>query len=1068
MNSFVPSARFAPPEKLEVTLVSASPAASERRSWDGEAARLLAAMQERKPGTWRLTGVADSGITSLVVDAVLARIEAGISPSSMMVLATSKESAAQLRTKFAQVLPSIGFASETPMVRTLHSLAFSLVRSVRLRQPESQDDAVLGKTPRLITGAQQDLIIQELLHIQAEDPQNYWPAHIQEALTMVGFARQLRDFLLRAQERGLSPDDVVALGQRHGRPMWEAAGHFLREYEQISVLSGAQLYNASELVVTALAHLRANEDFLADMQQRVDSIFVDDAQNLDPQAAALVGLFADSSQCAVLAGNPEHSVYHFRGASPNFLMEYPTDNEVVLDRRRHAPAREVHYAESAAMEHLVVADTLRRAHLIDGVAWKDMAVIVRSTSSIGSVRRALLSAGVPVALESTALVLAEQRLVSGLLLALKAVQEPLNSQELEELILGPIGGADAVTLRRLLRGLRQAEMKQNGIRRASEILSAAVASSEPLGEAFTSYLTARERDILDRIVTVISAGRTALDQDASIELVLWEVWDATGLSDRLMAASLRGGAVGSQADIDLDAVMSLFDMAGDFVERNPLAPLERFTEAISSQDLPSGTRDRRGFEPDAVSVLTAHSCFGQQWPLVVVYGVQEGVWPAVGETGSLFGQEELVELHDRGIDPNIITSKTADKVAEERRLFGLACSRAKNQLVLTAVVAPDSDEVDEPSRFLIEFAQQPDVQVSYDGVPQSFTEFVSDTDSLATQQRLPRLLSVPSIVAELRRALNDQSTPPEIRGEAARQLARLAEAGVYGAHPDHWWGLAEPTESEPVLDTKPRVRLSPSKIESALACPLRTALSNYAEEDESPLHLYKGILIHAGAEAFAKGVSRAEIEDILVTAFVENTEFPAWQREQEIEDFRRVVTRTFTWIEARAFELVGAEIKVDVAVAALADGTPIDIYGRMDRLEREPSGSLWVVDLKTGKTPVTKDQAKVHPQLFAYQLALACGEVSDGKVVSSGEEPNPDVLGGGILVYPAKDLVKISQLEQAPKSAEELAEFATLLPGVVESMTGPTFAAVENDGCSSCILKTICPAHAEGKALTDV
>ncbi|QGU02659.1 ATP-dependent DNA helicase PcrA [Corynebacterium kalinowskii] len=1068
MNSFVPSSRFAPPEKLKVTLVSASPPAGENRTWDGEAAKLISAMSEPKPGAWRVTGVADSGITSLVVDAVMARIKSGISPSKLLVLATSKESAALLRRQFAHLLPSVGFASESPMVRSVHSFAFALVRSARLRQPEAQDDATLGKTPRLITGAHQDLIIQELLHIHAESPESYWPEQIREALTLVGFARQLRDFLLRAQERGLGPEDVAGLGREHGRPMWVAAGRFLQEYEQISQLSGAQLYNASELVVTALGHLNADPDFLADMQGKVDSVFVDDAQNLDPKSAELVSTFASSAQCTVIAGNPEHSVYHFRGATPDFLKNFPAGNEVVLDRRRHAPAQRIHYAESSAMEKLVVADTLRRAHLIDGIAWKDMAVIVRSSGSIATVRRALLSAGVPVALEPTALVLSEQRLVSGLLLALKAVQEPLSARELEELLLGPIGGADAVTLRRLLRGLRQAEMKIGGTRRASDVLAQAVASPGQLPDSFMDHLTPRERDILERVTAVIAAGRTAQESGASIELVLWEVWDATGLSDRLMAASLRGGAVGSQADIDLDAVMALFDTAGDFVERNPRAPLERFVESITSQDLPSGTRDRRGFEPDAVSVLTAHGSFGQQWPVVVVHGVQEGVWPALGETGSFFGQEELVELHDRGIDPNIITSKTADKVAEERRLFGLASSRATEVLAVTAVVAPDSDEVDEPSRFLEELSNSPDVQVSYDGARETFAEYVSNDQLLGEQQRFPRLLSVPSIVAELRRALTEPSTPPEARAEAARQLARLAEAGVYGAHPDHWWGLAAPSEQEPVLRPAPRVRLSPSKIESALVCPLRTVFSSYGEDDDSPLYLYKGILIHAGAEAFAAGVPRGEIEEILLTAFIDNTEFPVWQRDNEVADFRRTVTRTMDWLGARTFELVGAEISVDVEVSKLADGTPIDIYGRMDRLEREDNGNLWVIDLKTGKTAVTDKKISAHPQLFAYQLALAGGEIVEGKVEGRGQTPNPEALGGGVLVYPATDNKGVTTRAQAPKTTEELDEFASLLPGVVAAMTGPTFKAVENSACSNCVLKKMCPAHPEGKALTDV
>ncbi|MEJ5997365.1 ATP-dependent DNA helicase [Corynebacterium sp. H130] len=1066
MTSFAPSSRFAPPEKLQVKLVPTETLDAASREWNGEARALIDAMGQQRGGRWKIKGAADSGTTSLLVDAVMARIASGVDPSTIVVLATSKESGALLRKEFARLLPEVGFSSESPLVRSIHSFAFTLVRSARLREPESVDDAALGRAPRLITGAEQDLLIRELLHIHSETSGAFWPEHVQEALPMVGFARQLRDFLLRAQERALGPDELRELGQQHGRAMWVAAGDFLAEYQQLAKLSGNQLYNASELVVSALGHLNSDPAFLEEIRGGINSLFIDDAHNLDPQSSELVDLVASTAQCAVLAGNPEHAVFHYRGASPEFFLTWQAEKQVVLDKRRHAPTQEIHYAESPTMEQLVVANTVRRAHLIDGIAWSDMAVIVRSSSSIPTIRRALLSAGVPVALEKTAMVLVEQRLVAGLLLAVSATSRALAPAELEELILGPLGSADSVTLRRLLRGLRQAELKRGGIRRAAEVLADVLASEQPVPDDIVEFLTQRELDILSRIATIINAGKLARDAGGSIEMVLWEIWEATGLADRLMTASLRGGAVGSQADIDLDAVMALFDMAGDFVERQPHASIERFIETVTSQELPSGTRDRRGFDTEAVSILTAHGSIGQQWPLVVVHGVQEGVWPSLGETGSLFGQEELIELHDRGIDPNVITSLTADKVAEERRLFGLATSRATQRLIITAVAVPESDEIEEPSRFLTEFAAKPDVAEFYDGAEESFSALADD--QVLEHRGFPRLLSLPSVIAELRRALANASTAPEVKAEAARQLARLAEAGIYGAHPDHWWGLAEPSEQEPVLKTSSGVRLSPSKIESAMACPLRTALSSYGEEDDNPLHLFKGILVHAAAEARARGVAADEIIDVVMEAFDENTDFPRWSKEHNHQEFRQLLTRTLDWVNARKDLLVGVEMTVNVVVTALDDGTPVTIYGRMDRLEKDASGDLLVVDLKTGTTQVANGAIGTHPQLFAYQLALACGSVQGDEVVNRDSGLDTGDLGGGILVYPACGAKEPSIRQQAPKSEDELTDFAGLLPGIVAAMTGPQFQARTNDGCKNCTLTTMCPALPEGKALTNV
>ncbi|MEJ5928419.1 ATP-dependent DNA helicase [Corynebacterium sp. H128] len=1063
MTDFVPSARFAPPEKLEVKLVPAPEATAASRTWSEPARGLLTAAQTEKPGRWRVTGTAGSGVTSLVIDTVLARIKAGVDPARILVLATSKESGAILRRELALELPRIGYASEAPLVRSVHSFAFALVRSARLGTAEGQEDAALGRSPRLITGAQQDVLIQELLQIQAEQAESYWPENVRDALLMVGFARQLRDFLLRAQERGLGPSDLQSLGAIHNRPMWVAAGAFLQEYEQLTQLSGAQLYNASELVAAALAHLEADQEFLLEQQSRIESIIVDDAQNLDPESAKLVEKFSASARFSLLAGNPEHAVFHFRGASPASLQQWEIDHEIRLSRRFYVPTTSIRYAETPATELAVIANRLRRAHLIDGVPWRDMAVVVRTSGAVAGLRRALLAAGVPVTLQPTDVVLAEQRLVSSLLLALKAVSDELTQSELEELVLGPIGGADSVTLRRLLRGLRQAEMKRGGIRRASDVLRAALTTSEPMPEEFRSFLTDREQEIFDRLHRVLTAGIAATKQGASVELVLWEVWDATELSDRLMNASLRGGAAGSQADLDLNAVMALFDAAGDFVERTPAASLNRFVSHIAEQELPTGARDRRGFAPEAVALLTAHATIGRNWPIVVVANVQEGSWPALAETGSLFGQEDLIELHDRGIDPNLITSRTAEKVSEERRLFRMACSRATAQLLVTAVISPDSDEVDEPSRFLEELGEELDVQVGFDGAPELVP---GDATATKDTSAFPRVLSRSSVIAELRRVLESADAAAGLKAEAARQLARLAKAGLYGAHPDHWWGLAAPSETETVLKIQDHVRISPSKIETALLCPLRAALSSYGEDDDSPIYLFKGILLHAGAEAAACGVSRTEIEQILDEAYAANTEFPSWKQDAETADWHRVVTRTLDWVEGRS--LLGAEVTVNVPVAQLDDGTPVHIAGRMDRLERNSAEEFLVVDLKTGKTSVSGEEVKTHPQLFAYQLALACGSWNEGQVTTSGQQPDPSRLGGGLLVYPASPTVKVKEMMQDPKSAEQLAEFARLLPDVVVSLIGPEFLATQNKHCDLCTLKSMCPARAEGQALTNV
>src|SRR5699024_6434455 len=143
-------------------------------------------------------------------------------------------------------------------------------------------------------------------------------------------------------------------------------------------------------------------------------------------------------------------------------------------------------------------------------------------------------------------------------------------------------------------------------------------------------------------------------EHGSIEEVLWALWSATDLSNSLSAISLRGGASGSQADRDLDAMMALFDAAGDYVERYPSAGVRSFILHISEQELPTGMRERRGAIPEAVEGLTAHAPTAREWKRATGADVEEGSWTARGQTGTLPGQAGIVVCGEEGTDPDIM------------------------------------------------------------------------------------------------------------------------------------------------------------------------------------------------------------------------------------------------------------------------------------------------------------------------------------------------------------------------------------------------------------------------------
>ena len=1000
-------------------------------------------------GLYKVTGAPGSGVSSFLLDTAaeairtrgsdLSEADGASGAGGVLVLTDSKETGARLRAELSDALAASGFISDEPVVRSVHSLAFALVRQQ------------LDEELRLISGAEQDAVIRQLLQGHAEDGGGTWPADLRPALPMVGFARQLRDFLLRAIERGLGPDALVQLGEAHGIPIWSASGDFLREYQQVMALSGVHRMSASELIDAALR---------VELPQRWHTVIVDDAQHLAPASAKLVERLLRQADLGVVGGSIEQSVFRFRGASPAFFHDLGGMTHEVIDlgASKRNPERSVAIADSSGTQLALVSDVLRRAHLEDGVDYRDMAVVVRSTPLLEPTRRALLRAGVPVALNPTDLVLGEQRIVAALLLGMRALYEELPATQWRELLLSPVGGADPVTLRRLLRGLRRWAPDS----RAEDTLRGLLVSPDGLPD-FDTVLTDRELDILRRVRDVLDAGRTTLADGGSVEEVLWALWHATGLSNRLMAMALRGGATGSQADLDLDAVMALFDAAGDYTERRPTAGIESFVDSIAEQELPTGVRDRRNATPDAVALLTAHGAAGREFRRVIVAGVQELTWPSLGGTGSLFRQKDLVDIIDEGVDPAVPVSHINERLVEERRLFTVATSRATEQLLVTAVESDDGDEVEQRSRFVEELCRDHALEAKPARVADSLDDAVASAtmrggDAVAEDVAVVRLLAHDDLIAEFRREVTDPETGEAQRAQAARQLARLADAGVLGAAPEQWWTITMPS-TEARLDTARA--LSPSRVEQLLACPMKAVLERMSGLNET-LEMVYGSMAHAYFEALGAGADQEDALEATVAARRAAGSAPEWKVERDIADFRAMLERSRGWLEATrgTFEQLAVEADVDVQVS-----DAVRIRGRLDRLERDSSGAVHIVDLKTGKNPPTVAATADNAQLATYQLALARGEFLNGKVVTAGGGGEPLEVGGAVLVYPNANKSSLSTREQAAKTDDELAALSSSLDRLPEEIAGPTLLAATGPQCDRCAVRALCPVQPEGATI---
>ena len=200
---------------------------------------------------------------------------------------------------------------------------------------------------------------------------------------------------------------------------------------------------------------------------------------------------------------------------------------------------------------------------------------------------------------------------------------------------------------------------------------------------------------------------------------------------------------------------------------------------------------------DAVRLLTAHRSKGLEWRLVVVAHVQEDGWPDLRRRGTLLQADRIGA---DGLQPPL---SLRESLMEERRLFYVACTRARQRLVVTAVASQD-DDGEQPSRFLAEL-----------GVHERHL-----------QGRPVRPLSMAGLVAELRRTVADPAQPEGLRTAAAHRLARLAGERVGErplvpqADPATWWGTRAATRSDvPLRPADVPVTLSRQRADLAAGLP---------------------------------------------------------------------------------------------------------------------------------------------------------------------------------------------------------------------------------------------------------
>lgn len=899
------------------------------------------------------------------------------------------------------------------------------------------------------------------------------------------FRNELRDLIDRCIDAGIDAHELEQLARQHGVPEWQAVARFwatsltdVLDAMRLGFADAAEVMRQATVAVARGDALTGTKVIVVDDAQELTAGAIALLTAASRRGIPLV-MFGNPDETATAFRGAVPSVLGRFGSivgSPGEPMLLPHVHrhgsairgsvarlearigaaELGTQRRATAspntPAGSVIVIEKPqrATELAAVARAMREAHVRDGVGWHRMAVVVRQGALVESVARQLAIHEVPTRTLVSDQALRDQPLVREFITALR-LSEPgrvMTPAEAETFLSGEMGGLSAVDTRRLRLALRHHDLIAGGDRTGPELVRDGLTNV-----AEFAVIDSAPARAATRMATLLERLREQRATGATIEELLWTAWHGSVLPRELAAATEGTGLVAEEAHRKLDTVLALFASARRFVEREADRTPEDFIHDLLTTDVPEDTLAPSS-SSDAVIVCTPPSVIGAEYDVVAVVAVQEGVWPNLRLRGQLLHAGRFDDLmggasgahrdtssagtssgvtSSAGTSSSGSASSTTDArlavLHDELRMFVLACSRARHTLIVSA-----TNSADVMASPFLTLVAEPEGAASDAGAheAQPEKEITADEPNADGSDAIfgGYPLSLSGITGYARRELvrqfpssTESSAPTStVHAEAlARALARLAEAGVAGAHPDDWYGLAGPSTERDLVDEADRaeglrVHVSPSRLEAWERNQLGWFIDSTVGGEQT-VATGLGTLVHKVFEDVGNEILTDLSAESLWAAvdkrWHELTFEAEWLGERERTRAKTMVNNLATYLSslrARNVDVVGVEcsFSFDVGVGRLV--------GRIDRVHRNPDGTVTIVDLKTGRMKMTEDDVAENLQLECYQLALVRDEIretvdadpesSEPRPIGNQVAPGAESGGAGILMVDDKAVKK--------------------------------------------------------------
>jgi ATP-dependent DNA helicase UvrD/PcrA len=610
---------------------------------------------------------AGSGKTRVIAHriAYLLAVE-GVHPRHVLAVTFTNKAAAEMRHRVEDLLLPAGI--RPPIIATFHA---ACVRILRERAVQA------GLKPSFVIYDEDDRqsLVKEALRELDFDERTLTPSTVVHRIS-------------HCKNQMMAPEDVEQLART---PREERIASLYRLYEEKLRAAGALDFD--DLLLRVVRLLETVPEALRWYRHVWTHVLVDEYQDTNRAQYRIVQLLTEEHRNLCVVGDPDQSVYRWRGADLrnilDFEKDYPDCRVVALEQNYRSTKRILDIASAVIVnntarkekrlwtenregeraevyrgwdeneESAFVAQKVRALNR-EGRGYRDVAVFYRTNAQSRVLEDALRRAGIPYLIVG-GVRFYERREIKDVVAYLRLTANPFDDVAFRRAVAAPARGIGKATLDRLADAAR-----------------AAGGSLLALCAMIPADITGKPRRALEefaRLIARLAERRSALAVPALID----EVCAASGYRDALKAERT------AEAEARLENLEELVAASEEFIagqQAQGIEPvtLESFLDSIA---LVADT-DEIDSESGGVTLMTLHSAKGLEFPVVFLTGLEEGVFP---HSRSMLEPEEL---------------------EEERRLCYVGITRAQERLFLSYALHRriQGYGVAEPSRFLLEIPEE--------------------------------------------------------------------------------------------------------------------------------------------------------------------------------------------------------------------------------------------------------------------------------------------------------------------------------------------------------------------------